>query len=97
MDRALKLVSEDAPTVIATAGNTLTVNSNYMVNGGLSPITGCVNIDPSSWSYYYYPTIGPDKVTQAYKVIRALMEAKVLKIATLPAFFRAMDEIVKVI
>lgn len=45
-------------------------------------------------SYYHYEQ---NKTEQAYKIIRALMKAKVIKVQSLNRFFETMDAILEVI
>lgn len=56
----------------------------------------------SGCSYHYYSwwphsCSSENKLEKAYKVVRALMAAKIVKIDTLDKFFKVMDEIQKVI
>lgn len=50
------------------------------------------------WYYSWYPhSCSESKTEKSYKVVRALMKAKLVKITTLNKFFELMDELMKVI
>lgn len=76
---------------------TANASASDLVVGSLTTngqLTGTTWTYPYGGSFYTWPE---NKTERAFTVIRALMKAKVVKIATLSQFFAAMDEVVKVL
>ena len=66
----------------------------YSTTGGSYQTSGCAQWAPS---YSWYCSHPHDSAERAYRVVRALMKAKVLRVTTIAKFFDAVDEVLKVL
>jgi hypothetical protein len=72
---------------------------NQISTGGDHPQHTVIN-HTDTWPYYYqasWPTYYPDKTAQAFKIIKILMDKKIIKITNIKLFIDTVSQIAEVL